>query len=122
LSASNDDTSVFITFAAVQEAYQAVKANKPQLLIFTTRTCTGCLEFKADYDSDPAFRGQLQSAYRVEFVDADQRPELARQYDVEEVPLFVVPGHVRVKGYPGKEALASRLLPAQAPGNVSQPG
>lgn len=111
LSASNSETSVFITFAAIRTAYEAVtQTGQPTLYVFTTRNCSSCVRFKADYDSDRAFRGQLQTAFRVEFVDADLRPDLAKQYNVVEVPTFVVPGRVRVQGYPGKQPLADRLL------------
>jgi hypothetical protein len=111
LSASDDSESVFITFEATRKAYDAcTQSAKPTLYVFTTRNCTGCIQFKTDYDSDLGFRGQLQSAFRVQFVDAEQRPDLAKQYEIVEVPTFVVPNQVRVRGYPGKQALADRLL------------
>lgn len=71
---------------ATREAYEAARTQKqkPSLLIFTTRNCTGCVAFKNDYDS--AFRGQFQSAFRVEFLDADLRADLVKQHRVLEVP------------------------------------
>ncbi len=111
LSASNDETSVFITYTATRGALEAVtKTGKPTLYVFSTRTCISCVRFKTDYETDETFRGQLLSAFRVEFVDADLRPDLAKQHDVVEVPTFVVLGQVRVRGYPGKQPLADRLL------------
>ncbi len=123
LSASNKETSVFITFTATRDAYEAARTptpQKPTLLVFTTRNCTGCLAFKKDYESDAAFRRQLQSAFHVEFVDADLRADRAKEYAVAEVPTFVTP-NVRINGYPGKQALIDRLLrPARDPGGIVQ--
>ena len=102
LSASNKETSVFITFTATREAYEAARTptpQKPTLLVFTTRNCTGCLAFKNDYESDAAFREKLQSVFRVEFVDADLRADRAKEYAVAEVPTFVAPS-VRITAIP----------------------
>jgi hypothetical protein len=99
---------VFISFAATRKAYDAVKAGKPVLLVFSTRTCTGCLRFKSDFDSDDAFREDLLSRFRVEFVDPDLHVELAKQHQVAQVPTFVAPG-MQVQGYSGKQELLEQL-------------
>ncbi|MFV0444544.1 MAG: trypsin-like peptidase domain-containing protein, partial [Planctomycetaceae bacterium] len=78
LNSTDCATSVFISSAAVREAYAAVRKSRtdspstdgrPTLLVFGSATCGPCRQFKADYQSDSTFRAKLDGAFRIEFVD-----------------------------------------------------
>lgn len=119
LNSSDCVTSVFISSAAVRQAYAAVRQQRererpagdgrPTLYVFGSVTCGPCRKFKEDYASNTAFRQQLESRFTVEFVDADKQVDLTSQFGVTEVPTFIIPGGVRVIGYQGPDDLLVRL-------------
>ncbi|MFV0444715.1 MAG: trypsin-like peptidase domain-containing protein [Planctomycetaceae bacterium] len=135
LNSTDGATSVFISSAAVREAYAKVRQNRtdPQsadgrstLLVFGSASCGPCRTFKADYESDTTFRATLDGAFRIEFVDVDRSVELANRYGVTEVPTFLVHGGVRRSGYesPGEllEALGlKQTLVARPPSEREVP-
>ena len=136
LNSSDDRTSVFISSAAVRQAYATVleqrrvppadsEATLPKLLVFGSSTCRPCLQFKDDLKSNHEFSTRLRSAFDLEFFDIDQRTALVKQYAIESVPIFVGPGGVRVEGYSGPEPLLTELglipRPDPRPPPVSQP-
>lgn len=119
LNSSDCATSVFISSAAVRQAYEAVRAShpanlpattgQPRLYVFGSVTCGPCRKFKDDYASNTTFRQQLESRFTVEFVDADKQVDLTSQFGVTEVPTFIIPGGVRVIGYQGPDDLLVQL-------------
>ena len=136
LNSSDDRTSVFISSAAVRQAYAAVleqrrvppadsEATLPKLLVFGSSTCRPCLQFKEDLKSNHKFSTRLRSAFDLELIDIDQRTELVKQYAIKSVPVFVALGGVRVEGYEGSEQLLRELglipRPDPRPPPVSQP-
>ena len=136
LNSSDDQTSVFIASAAVRQAYAAVleqrrvppadsEATLPKLLVFGSTTCSPCLRFKEDLKSDHELSARLRSVFDLEFIDINQRSDLAKKYAIESVPVFVGPGGIRVEGYEGSEQLLTELglipRPDPRPPPVSQP-
>jgi hypothetical protein len=134
LNSSDDRTSVFISSVAVREAYAAAQKRPqvpptdsesilPKLLVFGSTSCSPCLRFKEDLKSNREFSTQLRSAFELEFVDIQQRAELAKKYAVERVPVFVAAGGIRVEGYDGPEQLliALGLKPDPWPPPAAQP-
>ena len=120
LNSTDDRTSVFISSAAVRQAYAAVLEQRrappkqsevtlPKLLVFGSSTCSPCLQFKGDLKSNHEFSSRLRSAFDLELIDIDQRTELVKQYAIKSVPVFVGPGGVRVEGYDGSEQLLTEL-------------
>jgi len=119
LNSTDCATSVFISSAAVRQAYATVRQQlererpaddgQPTLYVFGSMTCGPCRQFKDDYANNAAFRQQLESRFTVEFVDADKQVDLTSRFDVTEVPTFIVPGEVRVTGYQGPDNLLVRL-------------
>ncbi len=119
LNSTDCATSVFISSAAVRQAYATVRQQlererptndgRPTLYVFGSMTCGPCREFKNDYANKAAFRQQLESRFTVEFVDADKQVDLTSRFGVTEVPTFIVPGGVRVTGYQGADDLLVRL-------------
>ncbi|MCA9091585.1 MAG: thioredoxin fold domain-containing protein, partial [Planctomycetaceae bacterium] len=119
LNSTDCSTSVFISSAAVRQAYTAVRQRpeqnrpaddgRPMLYVFGSTTCGPCRQFKADNDQNAEFRQALEAAFVVEFVDVDQRVDLTNRFGVTEVPTFIVTGGVRVTGYQGPEDLLARL-------------
>lgn len=112
LSCGDDESSVFISFAAVREAWltcQARSTNKPTLYVFGSTKCGPCVAFKRDYADDAELRRRLDERFTVVFVDVDRNPETARQFGIEQVPAFVVPGQPAVTGYEGAGELLQRL-------------
>ncbi len=119
LNSSDCRTSVFISSAAVRQAYAAVRnsrpadpppsSGKPTLYVFGSLTCGPCRKFKEDYANHATLRQALEAAFAVEFVDADNQPEMTRRYGVAEVPTFLVPGGLRFTGYESPEQLLVAL-------------
>lgn len=119
LNSADCATSVFISSAAVRQAYATVcqqlkqehpsDDGQPTLYVFGSLTCVPCRQFKNDYANQESFRRLLESTFAVEFVDVDQQPSLAGQFGVEEVPTFIVPSLLRVTGYQGPEQLLIQL-------------
>ncbi len=115
LNSSDCATSVFISSAAVRQAYAAVRpthvadspprSGKPTLCVFGSMTCGPCRKFKDDYANHTQLRQALEAAFAVEFVDVDKQADLASRFAVTEVPTFLVPGGARVTGYEGPERL-----------------
>lgn len=124
LNSSDCATSVFISSAAVRQAYAAVRARhpadpptttgKPRLYVFGSMTCGPCLKFKEDYANNTSFRQTLEAAFTIEFVDVDKQSDTANRFGVTEVPTFLVVGTVRVTGYEGPEQLLVALGVRQA--------
>lgn len=119
LNSSDCATSVFISSAAVRQAYAAVRASraadppastcKPRLYVFGSMTCGPCRKFKEDYSNNTAFRQTLEAAFAVEFVDVDKQSDTANRFSVTEVPTFLVVGGARVTGYEGPDQLLVAL-------------
>lgn len=119
LNSSDCSTSVFISSAAVRQAYAAVRASraadppastgKPRLYVFGSMTCGPCRKFKEDYANNTQLRQTLDAAFAVEFVDVDKQTDTANRYGVAEVPTFIVPGSLRVTGYEGPDQLLVAL-------------
>ncbi len=119
LNSSDCRTSVFISSAAVRQAYAAVRpsrpadpppsSGKPTLYVFGSVTCGPCRRFKADYANHATLRQALEAAFAIEFVDAERQPDVVRRFGVTEVPMFIVSGGVRVTGYEGPDDLLVRL-------------
>ncbi|MEO2031488.1 MAG: trypsin-like peptidase domain-containing protein [Planctomycetaceae bacterium] len=126
LNSSDGVTSVFISSAAVRDAYTESRHRteprepntpadrKPTLYVFGSMTCTPCREFKQDYAKHKNLRDALDAAYTVEFVDIDKQPELARRFNVDRVPAFVISGRAPITGYQGAEELLIAMGVKQA--------
>ncbi|MEW4530209.1 trypsin-like peptidase domain-containing protein [Maioricimonas sp. JC845] len=119
LSSCDQQTSVFIGWSAVRDAVTAAQERieasadeaqdeRPTLSVFGSVSCGPCRQFRSDF-ADPEFAAQLQQRFRIEFVDVDKRPDVARRFGVTEVPTFLVPGGPRVTGYVGRESLLNAL-------------
>lgn len=136
LNSSDDRTSVFISSSAVRQAFTAARPSRreapaeaesslPELLVFGTPTCTPCLQFKADLNSNRSFSTLLRSAYELVWVDIEQRPEKAERYGIERVPVFLSDRGLRIVGYTGPEKLLVDLglkpEPDPRPPPVEQP-
>ena len=136
LNSSDDRTSVFISSAAVRQAYAAARQKLekpaeqsqpqlPELLVFGTPTCSPCLQFKADLNSNRNFSALLRSTYKLVWVDINQRPEMAKKYAIEQVPVFISEHGIRIVGYIGPEDLLTGLglnpKPDPAPPPMTEP-
>lgn len=136
LNSSDDRTSVFISSAAVRQAFAAAQQRPekpaaqsqpqlPELLVFGTPTCSPCLQFKADLNSNRSFASLLRSTYELVWVDINQRPEMATKYGIEQVPVFISERGIRIVGYTGPEQLLINLglkpKPDPAPPPVTEP-
>ena len=136
LNSSDDRTSVFISSAAIRQAYATVleqsraplaeaEATHPKLLVFGSSSCSPCLKFKEDLKSNREFSTHLRQAFDLEFIDIRLKPDIAKQYAIERVPVFVRPGGIRLEGYNGPEELLIDLglipKPDPRPPPVSQP-
>lgn len=118
LNSSDDRTSVFISSSAVREAVAEARQKTmessqedplPELLVFGTPTCGPCVQFKAELKSDPGFSALLRSAYKLVWVDVDQRPEMLKKYGIESIPVFLSDRGIRIVGYTGAEKLLIEL-------------
>jgi thiol-disulfide isomerase/thioredoxin len=122
LSSGDRCSSVFVSFAAVRRAYDAVAATpsgRPTLYVFHSQTCGPCLKFDEDYTQNAAFSQALNTAFEVVPVDVDERPGMAREFGITQVPAFVVAGRDLVVGYEGPDQLLASLGLSVAP--VEQP-
>lgn len=81
--------------------------------------CAGCIRFDSDLAAGIDCNGQLlQIAFRVQYFDVQQSPELAAKLGIVAVPAFVVDGAPPILGYPevnGKEWLVNQLCQYQFP-------
>ncbi|WP_417850658.1 thioredoxin family protein [Thalassoglobus sp.] len=119
LNSADCATSVFISSAAVRQAYAAVRqhiqqdkpvtAGPPTLYVFGSVTCGPCRLFKDDFANNGAFRQQLENRFAIEFVNVDKQPTMAERFGVNEVPQFIVPGSNRIIGYEGTDRLLLQL-------------
>ena len=119
LNSADCATSVFISSAAVRQAYAAVRQQiewdepaadgRPTLYVFGSMTCGPCRLFKDNFANNGAFRQQLESRFAIKFVDVDKQPALTEQFSVNEVPQFIVPGSLRIIGYEGTDRLLVQL-------------
>jgi glutaredoxin len=118
LNSSDDRTSVFISSSAVREAVAAARQRVnteendhqlPELLVFGTPTCGPCVQFKNDLKSNASFSALLRSTYKLVWVDIDQRPEMAKRYGIESVPVFISDGGNRIVGYARPDDLLTGL-------------
>lgn len=135
LNSSDGITSVFISSAAVREAYADARRKteprepntpadgKPTLYVFGSMTCTPCRQFKQDYAEDRTLRDALDATYTVEFVDIDKQPDMARRFNVDRVPAFVISGRDVITGYQDAAQLliAMGITPPQRPPVDSTP-
>jgi thiol-disulfide isomerase/thioredoxin len=119
LNSSDSSTSVFISSAAVRQAYAAVRqtrraepsstTGKPKLYVFGSMACGPCRKFKDDYANNAPFRQTLDTTFAVEFVDVDKQADTANRFGVTEVPTFLVVDSLRVTGYEGPDQLLVAL-------------
>ncbi|MCA8985871.1 MAG: trypsin-like peptidase domain-containing protein [Planctomycetaceae bacterium] len=119
LNSSDRSTSVFISWAAVRQAYATVRQQLEQerpvndgratLYVFGSMTCSPCRQFQQNYANNATFCRQLESRFSVEFVDVDKQVELTSRFGVTEVPTFIIPDVVRITGYRGPDDLLVRL-------------
>lgn len=136
LNSSDERTSVFISSAAVRQAFAAARQRPekpaeesqlrlPELLVFGTPTCSPCLQFKADLNSNRNFSALLRSTYELVWVDINQRPEMVKKYAIEQVPVFISEQGIRIVGYTGPEQLLMNLglkpKPDPAPPPFTEP-
>ncbi len=115
-----------VTGALLEAGYSplsAVSSSEPTLIAFSAKWCGPCAQFKADFEAGIDCNGQpLQQAFRVQFCDIDQSPDLARKLGVSRVPAFVVDGQAPVYGYGGPQWLAQQLCRYQFPFTPKPPG
>lgn len=119
LNSTDCATSVFISSAAVRQAYatarqqvdreQPADDGKPRLFVFGSMSCGPCRQFKDDFANNEPFRKTIEAAFAVEFVDIDKQRATAERFGVTEVPTFIVPGTIRITGYQGPDQLLVRL-------------
>ncbi|WP_417849415.1 trypsin-like peptidase domain-containing protein [Thalassoglobus sp.] len=123
LNSGDQRTSVFISSAAVREAYakakdelrtkpekEPVRADvKPTLYVFGSTTCQPCRKFKEDFGNVESFWKAIEAAFVVEFIDVDNDPELAFKENVTEVPTFLVRDSLRITGYQNPDDLLVAL-------------
>ena len=123
LNSGDQRTSVFISSAAVREAYATAKemlrsASEPEvvrgntksvLYVFGSTTCLPCRKFKEDFGNVESFWKTIEAAFQVEFIDVDNHPELAAKENVTEVPTFLVRGSLRITGYQNPDDLLVAL-------------
>jgi hypothetical protein len=118
LNSSDGCTSVFVSYAATQEAYVACRnrpAKKPTLYVFGSVHCGPCLRFKQHYAERTALRQRLDAQFTVVFVDIDVHPGTADQFGIKEVPAFVVPGEPAITGYTEPDVLLGKLGVVEEP-------
>jgi thiol:disulfide interchange protein len=70
-------------------AAEAGRSQKPQLLYFTATWCGPCQSLKHTTFADARVEAAL-SKFVPTRIDIDQHPDLARQYEVEAIPNFVI--------------------------------
>lgn len=117
LNSSDGWTSIFVSSAAVRQAYEATRPHvqstvddgRPKLIVFGSMSCTPCRQFKQDYAQGTEMRKTLESAFAVEFVDVDEQPDVARKWGVTQVPTFLIPGRAPIIRYEGAEKLLIAL-------------
>jgi len=73
------------------------------MAVYTAPWCPACQTAKADLDADPSLTG----GRRLEVIDVEQQPEVARQRGVRTLPTFVIVTESgrevrRLAGYPGR--------------------
>lgn len=118
LNSSDGCTSVFVSYAATQEAYAACRnrpATKPTLYVFGSVHCGPCLKFKQHYADQAPLRQRLDTRYTIVFVDIDVHPGTADQFGIKEVPAFVVPGEPAIIGYTEPDVLLGQLGVVEEP-------
>jgi len=131
LNSGDQQTSVFISSAAVREAYAAVtKRNQqeptpenelPTLYVFSSKTCRPCLIFKQDYAENSAFHSALNATFQIKIVDVDTNPDLADRYKITNVPTFLMIGKLRITGYSTPEKLLQQLGIGQPVSTTPEP-
>jgi Trypsin-like peptidase domain len=117
-NAGDRQGSIFISHAATRAAWLAARSlhsTRPLLLIASDLYCRACLEFLSDYADDAGVRREIQEHFRVIIVDVHEHPELIAGRQDPKLPVFIVHDHDVVQGYPGKEELLRKLVPAAAP-------
>lgn len=131
LNSSDGRTSVFVSSAAVRNAYEATRPratppddeSRPRLYVFSSKSCAPCRQFQHDFDNRSELRTAIEAAFRVEFVEIDERPDVAQRFGITRVPVFAVPGRDPIVGYEGVEELliALGLKPAPVDRTPSEP-
>lgn len=123
LNSGDQRTSVFISSAAVRNAYSTAKDRiriapdakpvqedrKPTLYVFGSTACQPCRKFKQDFGNVESFWKVIEAAFVVKFIDVDNHPQLAAQHAVTEVPTFLVQGQLRITGYQNPDDLLQSL-------------
>lgn len=116
LSSSDNQTSVFVSSAAIRTALTAVKSRSrdtrpelPELQVFGSTDCAPCRQFKNDLSSLPWFANRLDAMFRVVLIDVRKSPEIAARHDISAVPTFVTASGRRITGYSGPQSLLVSL-------------
>ncbi len=112
LSSGDRCSSVFVSFAAIRHAYDAVcgtPPGNPTLYVFHSKTCGPCKQFDAAFEADAEFRRAIEDTFQLVPVNVDERPGMARKFGITEIPTFVVPGRPPIVGYEGTEELLKSL-------------
>ena len=131
LNSGDQQTSVFISSAAVREAYAVVSQRnsqeptpeheQPTLYVFSSKTCGPCLKFKQDYAENSTFRSALTATFQIKVVDVDVSPALADRYRITNVPTFLVLGQLRISGYSTPKELLQQLGIGQSDAPTPEP-
>lgn len=108
--------SIFISYAATREAYEAARvlhASRPTLQVLLQPHEAESLAFQEDFASDLEFQRELREHFRLVFLDGrTAHPPLAR-YASSPAPVFVLADGQAVSGYRGPVDLIKRLLQAR---------
>lgn len=123
LNSGDQRTSVFISSAAVREAYATAKDQlrtkpekepvrtdgKPTLYVFGSTSCLPCRKFKEDFGKIESFWKAIEAAFQVEFIDVDNHPDVAAKKNVTKVPTFLVQDSLRITEYQNPDDLLVAL-------------
>ena len=77
-------TTAALLLALITSSPSAESAGEPVLLDFHSEGCPPCRQMR------PAIQQLIQKGYQVKSVDAEEDPELFEQYQVKDVPTFIV--------------------------------
>lgn len=117
--------SVFISYAATLEAWQAVHAihnSRPLLQILVATDHKQSLTFQHDFEGDLDFQRELREHFRLLFLDAQQPHPALGDLSKSELPAFVMPNGDVITGYRGQLDLLMRLYEHRRahPGQILQ--
>lgn len=113
LANSSDATgSIFISFAATRQAYDAggrQHLRRRPLTVILSLDSRDCLRFLSDFSGDAGFQEELREHFQIVVSDASERSDLLQRSGAADLPVFIVPGFPLFSGYQGKQDLLQRL-------------